>query len=273
MKAQNLTISLPYKGCDKNCPYCISKMTGPIKTDRNLMVRNIPKVKTLATAANVTSVLLTSKGEPFLDFWEVVKFAVEFNEFPVEVQTNGLWLSKLPASEQSAKIGALSTAGVNTVAVSVDTLDEIEYFSELFFQLYDNNIVVRVCVNVTDKLTSSFTVIFDRTADTGCVRQLLVRNITVPKRHTETADALKAVEWINSNVDDRRFFDLKQGLCLDCIRTTPFGNRVYDLKGISVIFSDYCLQEANRTEDIRSLVFQEDGHVYTSWNSPASILF
>jgi hypothetical protein len=51
------------------------------------------------------------------------------------------------------------------------------------------------------------------------------------------------------------------------------GIEVYDIMGMSVCFSDYCIQQENRMEDIRSLIFHQDGHVYTSWDSPASILF
>jgi len=49
--------------------------------------------------------------------------------------------------------------------------------------------------------------------------------------------------------------------------------RIYDYKGLSVSSSDYCMQDESGADDIRSLIFMEDGHLYTNWNSKASILF
>jgi hypothetical protein len=57
------------------------------------MRKNIPKVINMLNAVGVTSVLLTSKGEPFMKPETVYQFTLWFNEFPVEIQTNGLWLN------------------------------------------------------------------------------------------------------------------------------------------------------------------------------------
>jgi hypothetical protein len=57
------------------------------------------------------------------------------------------------------------------------------------------------------------------------------------------------------------------------IRDLATGVKVYDVGGISLAISDYCIQEQDSGSNLRSLVFQEDGHLYTSWGSRASILF
>ena len=54
---------------------------------------------------------------------------------------------------------------------------------------------------------------------------------------------------------------------------TIHGMSIYDCKGISVLFSDYCIQEQANDNDVRSIVFHEDGHLYTLWNSAASMRF
>jgi len=38
MKAQTLALCLPYEGCDKDCPYCVSKMTWAPKVDRSVLI-------------------------------------------------------------------------------------------------------------------------------------------------------------------------------------------------------------------------------------------
>ena len=97
LRSENLTISLPYEGCEKDCKYCISKMTGYEKTDTLLMARNIEKVKTVARNAGVNSILFTGKGEPLYN-GDSIKFlttmALDFAEWPLELQTNGLRLLK-----------------------------------------------------------------------------------------------------------------------------------------------------------------------------------
>ena len=50
MRAQNLTISVPYKGCDKDCPYCVSKMTGYIESDEGAFYGNMEKVSKIGRA-------------------------------------------------------------------------------------------------------------------------------------------------------------------------------------------------------------------------------
>jgi hypothetical protein len=57
------------------------------------------------------------------------------------------------------------------------------------------------------------------------------------------------------------------------IRSTEFGMLIYDYMGISVTTSDYCIQDNSQNIDIRSLIYLDDGHLYTSWNSKASRLF
>ena len=47
MKAQTLAISVPNYGCNKNCPYCVSKMTGYLKSNESLFLDNTQEGLTL----------------------------------------------------------------------------------------------------------------------------------------------------------------------------------------------------------------------------------
>jgi len=51
--------------CNAKCKYCISRITYGM---RNIEVynRNIPKVKQLAHKLNITTAIITGKGEPTL---------------------------------------------------------------------------------------------------------------------------------------------------------------------------------------------------------------
>ena len=118
MKAQNLTISVPPDSngeiCDKNCKYCISRMTGYIEHDYHKVLANIDKVKTVAKAANVSSVLITGKGEPMLNFDNVVSamnlmmedHAYGLSRKRVTLSTSGL----VPAIDKLAETSDVSLA-------------------------------------------------------------------------------------------------------------------------------------------------------------------
>jgi len=281
MKAQNLTISIPPKEdgkiCDKNCEYCISRMTGYIPHDYDMVLRNIEKVKTIAKGTDVSAVLLTGKGEPLLNFSAVTEISSHFRVFPLEIQTNGLWLSK-----NLMAIGQLKACGMDVISVSIDSIAQLYNFEalELFKTIREYGLTVRVCLNLTDKIdrAEDFKAVFDIIKSMD-IDQLVVRNIMVPNVCTNTIGAKEAARWISRNTNPARYeWWYKEFMKMvsenkDLIRVLPHGAKVYDLDGIGVSFSDYCIQEANNTEDIRSLIFLEDGHLYTAWDKMSSRLF
>jgi len=299
MRAQSLTISVPYNGCDKNCPYCVSKITGTIKTNRDLMVRNANKVLNFARSAQVTSVLITGKGEPFRNFGDVLYFTRLFAEFPVEVQTNGLWLSQQVQNDAQnlfRPFTYLYEAGMNVIAVSVD--DPFSWPSlgprnhtdvgKITQEAHQCGMLVRVTFNVTKMLNEglnegligndSHPATFKslmRLCHDWNVDQMTFRNIVSPNHTKETPQT----KWIKKFVDPNMYERIKNEMDEACassgflIRVLPHGSKVYDYEGVAVSYSDYCIQDSNNTDDIRSLIYQEDGHLYTSWNSNASILF
>ena len=270
MKANNLTICVPYKGCDKSppCPYCVSKITGGVESNIKRMHSNAKKVLTLARIAQVTSVLLTGKGEPFLNFGEILFFSNFFREFPLEIQTNGIRLGK-----HRMYIEDLARSGMNVIALSADDpYSQGGNIANIVKSAHRSGLLVRATINVTRLLEPTGDT-FDKLIG-YCrewnVDQLTLRNIVAPNHTADT----KETRWIECFSDVKLYDRLKAGAESGyLIRTLPTGSRVYDHGGIAVSFSDYCVQDSNNSEDIRSLIFQEDGHMYTSWNSRASMLF
>jgi len=57
------------------------------------------------------------------------------------------------------------------------------------------------------------------------------------------------------------------------VRSIPFGAKIYDINGISLTYFEYCIQESSSDSNIRSLIYREDGHLYTSWDKLGSIIF
>ncbi|MBU0958502.1 MAG: 4Fe-4S cluster-binding domain-containing protein [Nanoarchaeota archaeon] len=272
MKANNLTISIPTVSprCDKNCPYCISEITWKTKPNPALMLSNLKKVKNLIKVSGVSNILITSKGEPFLNKEMLQIIMMEFRDYWLEIQTNGLQLKR----NIHDFVTLLSAGQVNIVAFSVDQPWDVVDLSFVFKRLEDFGIISRVCLNITDRFKDYFCNGLMENAKVNGVKQLLFRNINYPSNADKEN---KAVKWIDKNVDKMIYIRLHKEMMemnLPIIREIKeTETKTFDYNGISVCFSDYCIQEKNEVSDIRSLIFHEDGHVYTSWNTPASILF
>ncbi len=277
MKAQNLTICVPSNGpCDKNCNYCVSKMTPQYLVNEDLMRGNIEKIKTLARATNVTSVLLTGDNfEPFLNSEFLYYLIGEFNEYPLEIQTNGISLHKAFIVGDGC-ISTLNQKGLDIISFSIDNLKSLETYTSLFKAIKYYDMTVRVALNITDMipLSYSFNDLLIACIEAG-VDQLLLRNIVTPKfAHKSTY-----TDWIYKHTNPQRWTILMRNMEEELIehgrklRTTEWNSVIWDLKGISITTSDYCIQSESKDTEVRSIIFQQDGHCYTSWDSKASRIF
>lgn len=284
MKAQTLSISVPNLGCGKNCPYCVSRMTGYIDHNFDLMIKNIHKVKKYADMAQVSNVLFTSKGEIFYNtkssnmLYELVQY---FKEYPIEIQTNGNFL--IPNEyEHNLVLDGLASQNVNVLAISIDNIKDIDRYEKILYKQKD--IIYRATINLTSILGSeqqlSFYNLINRLKKAG-FRQVSFREITVPNfGMVDIHSALKTAEWISKNtITDSYVTKIKAELDhiikneARLIRKLPYGATLYDYNDIAITYFDYCIQDSSNEDDIRSLIFQEDGHLYTTWNSKASIIF
>lgn len=264
MKANNLTISIPSKGCDKKCPYCISRITGSYPSNLDLMKKKINKVRTVAHRAGVTSVLMTGKGEPTLNLPDLLDFCYEFEEFPIELQTNGIFLNK-------NGVGTLEGA-IDVIAVSIDDISDFERYGLLFHDINKFNITLRISLNITDAITMSFNDIITL-CQKNFVNQLSIKDITIPKDLSgkEKTKGAKQIKWIENNVTYDHFARLSTE---SGVLNYQMADSQRNICGISVMFIRECVQEMPiDNENIRSLIFLEDGHLYKSWNSKASRLF
>jgi len=298
MKANNLSVSIPNRGCTKDCPYCVSKMTGYMTANVNLFMRNLDKAKHLAEMSQVSSVSITGKGEPLLNFKMVREVVKVFVDFPVELQTGGLELA-----DNTSLVDLLAIDGVDIFALSFDKWTDFEDMKYVIERINHMDRTVRVTMNVSDMLPpineAGFTDYIDM-----CIKhyvdQFSFRRLSIPERPERIAylaDFIegktnirgKAVGWIQKHApyigehrcnvlyddlieqfDKIQYNTYKYGL----IRNLNYGAKLYDVNGVSFTYFDYCIQDySNNSEDIRSLIYQEDGHMYTTWNSLASRIF
>jgi len=271
MKANNLTISVPYLGCDKKCPYCISKMTGNVETNTVLFEGNMQKVLGLAERCGVTNILVTSKGEPILNMLSINIIGDMFHSFILEIQTNGIKLSK-----HKRLIDELYKYHYNIIAVSVDQPDDFRKFESLWEAINERNMISRATVILTRHFDTWMFRDFINICKTYGIRQLTLRNMTIPDKVVATKEALEVKNWILKYGDPQiysRLIGAFESLGGDFVRTMSFGARIYDIEGISFTYFDDCIQENTINGDLRSLIYLEDGHMYTAWDKRGSIIF
>lgn len=269
MKATSLSICIPVEGkCNKNCPYCVSKMTGcsPV-TGWNSFRRRLEKARTIAELSGVTSIILTGKSEPLLNLSALEVAAEEFHDFPLIVQTNGRLLVK-----DLSTIDRLAEIDIDIIAVSVDTVREIVDLKAAAKEIHECGMTLRITVNLSDRIMDVMTPeqVFAACKTQG-IDQLSFRVLTIPDYPVDTAASRKAQEWIQKNVDTEklsRFFRDYEDLVERhgrFVSRLPFGAKLYDVDGVSCTLFHHCIQESNGEDDIRTLVYWEDGHLSTSW--------
>jgi len=249
-------------------------MTPEVTPNIYRMGVNIRKVRMMAKLAGVACVLITGKGEPFMNWDDLFYFTTQFNDFPLEVQTNGLRLLNRFEENDVKFLTQFSDLKFNVVAFSFDCMNDFQKFEKLFDYLDKEGITVRVAMNVTSILNAQDT--FQRMIE-ECkrtkVRQFSLRRIMCPQRMSGGWGTRGWIEKFAPQSLYYKYVEQMNEAGLDLVREMVHGGRVYDYEGISVMHIDTCMQSCNRTNDIRSLIFAEDGHMYTSWDTPASIIF
>lgn len=265
MKANNITICVPSCGCTRDCPYCISKMTPDAMGVYKFSEDRIKRALRFAQTLGATSLLITSRGEPLLnidDVRKVIRIANE-NYMPTEIQTNG---------DIEEYVAELAENGLSVYAVSIDNVDQIEEQKELYKCVNENSLILRWTVVLHDETMKMNFMDWLRLAQSHGVRQLSFRKLTAPINPRDKQPAI----WISENVHnlDSWMGELEAYIKnRKIIRTLAFGPKVIEAETVSLTYFPYCIQESGNEEELRSLILREDGHVYTDWNSNASILF
>mgnify|MGYP006301286599 CR=1 FL=1 len=281
MKIQTFTIVAGTRACNAKCPYCISKMTPSQGVEYKLQKtnwKNFEKACRLAQTNNVSTVLITGKGEPLLYPKQTRDFLKKMKpyDFPlIEVQTNGLvfknWEQNLNHFKKYHKLG------LNTMAISIAHYDKeknkqifcprSEYpdLEKTIEKLHNLGYSIRLsCIMLKGYIDSVKEI--KKLVDfckKNRVEQLTVRSVTVPKKSINK----KVYDWTKKRVLSKKVL-LKISKYLekegDKLMTLDHGGVVYDLNGQNICLSD-CLTIKSNTEDLRQLIFFPDGHLRYDW--------
>lgn len=293
MKIQTFSIVAGSAACNARCPFCISKMTvdaGVLVREPNVNWRNFRIACDLAARCEVTTAMITGKGEPTLFPRQISDYLGEMCDhgaFPIrELQTNGIPIMR--DDHFKGREGWLQSwydMGLTTIALSVVHWDP-EMNREIYTPQQKSYVELPALIELLH--TIGFSVRLSVTMLKGFidgpeslqhmiefakelkVEQLSVRPVNRPKIHRDPA----AHEWVGQrSLDEAAKLKITAFMQENAIplMTLMHGAVVYDYKGQNVCLTD-CLTRDPSTEDIRQLIFFPDGHLRYDWEYEGAII-
>lgn len=290
MKIHSMAVSVPPKPngqlCNAKCPFCISRLTGKAQkwnTGKISWQKKLEKACGFAQNNGVSTLFLTGKGEPFLnleDCYEILSIGSKYFSI-MEIQTNGSLCTE-------SNLTKLMEQGLTTLAISISHpnptknaaligLDEVVDYHKISKIANNLGLVIRISFNISNFWEDNDMSVMDWVkkilSDTTIdVHQYTFRKLGLPPS-TDIPEYSRISKWIKKYmITDKQINDYikKHGTFL---RQLNWGATIYDVNGFSVAIVE-CLQKPGYSEDeIRSIIFMPNGHVYTSWEKTGSILF
>ncbi|MBT3398158.1 radical SAM protein [archaeon] len=289
MKIQTFTIVVGTAACNASCPYCISRMTP--KQGLNFELQdvnwlNFDKACRLAQINNVSTVLLTGKGEPLLYPDQITEFLEHMKKFDfplVEIQTNALVIGN-QFEKYEPYLKEWRKLGLNTIAISMVHYDKkrnkeiytphSDYIElgEVIDKLHKLGYSIRLsCIMLKDYIDSAKEVkeLVKKVEEWG-VEQLTVRGVTTPKESEdiEVFNWTKKRQLTRKQLEEIDAFLKEEG---NKLMTLDHGGVVYDLHGQNICLSD-CLTIKPEGKDLRQLIFFPDGHLRYDWQFKGAVL-
>ena len=296
MKFQTMSLIAGNHICNASCPFCVSRMTKGNDIDLPvdaINVRNLKKAISIAERCDITSVLITGKGEPTLypqHIDEYMRVLSEQSEFPfIELQSNGFLFECDSFKDQSVDdmIKRWYDQGLTTVMLSNvghdKHLNHKTYFPrrDRFFdiakvvdRIHEHGLIVRYTTvgikgGIDNAAEMDKLVAFCRSMG---IEQLTWRPVA------QTADSTTMNKGVNAWVTAKGLTDEQSEATMATVKqegtllyNLVHGAAVYDYKGQNVCLST-CLTHDPDEETIRQLIFYPDGKLFTDWQYTGSRL-
>lgn len=294
MNIQSISVCVPANKCINNCKFCCSKMhtadydncfDGDLALFGNYMKDARVRLE-FARDNGCNSCMLTGNNEPqqnknFLRVFGELNASLSKPFRNIEMQTTGATI------DESMLKFLREYVGVTTISISVacldddatnreliDTLDKNLNLSKLCREIKACGMNLRLSLNVTDHILVKHDYneesIFNLCKEYGA-DQITFRKMWAPDATSEQG------KWIaeNSKKVDALIASIKEvvtknGRYLD---TLEYGADRYDYLDFSIaIDEDSMAQEVNKNA-IKYLILRPNGHLYSKWDSKASLIF
>ena len=228
------------------------------------------------------TIMLTGTSEPQQNKQFLATFALLHQQIGspftnIEMQTTGVMLD----GDRDYLRFLRNFVGVNTVALSVSSLSDVEnrrilgthydlVIPRLCRSLKDYGFNIRICCNLTGR--------FDPDNDPwsnvlGYLEdECLADQVTFRKMYASNSSTPQA-QWLADNPftqeESLRAFLMKH----PANRTTMYGANIYDVNGMSVIYDCDCMGKRSESDTLKYLILRPNCHLYSQWDSTASLVF
>lgn len=294
MIIQSLSVCVPAKRCINDCKFCCSKMHSADYEDLFSDIRHYSSYATdmrkrleYARENGCNTCMLTGNNEPqqnkeFLRVFSEINKTIATPFHNIEMQTSGAFID-------SEFLDFLKySVGLTTCAISVACLDSDEKNRELIQTKDDNltlktlckevkkrNMNLRICLNMNDEILMNhpFTAqsVIDLCGELGA-DQITFRALWSPDADTDQG------QWIANHVTSKTLdfikdlsADIKEkGKYLD---TLEYGADRYDYYGFSTVVDEDSMAQEEVKTAVKYLILRPNGHLYSKWDSKASLIF
>lgn len=287
MNIQTFSIVTGTASCNACCPYCVSKMTGVREVgykEKKINWVNFKKACRLAQVNNVSTVLITGKGEPLLFPKQITGLLERIKEFDfplLELQTNGILLEDNAYDSYLKKWFEL---GLGLISISI-----VHYQKDKNQNIYcpskqypDLNKVVNKLHRFGISVRFSVTMIknyIDTPSEVEKMavfcRRLGVEQLSLrPVARPNTTEDMKVSKWVEENeLSEEKTEEVRKFLDKNAKRLITYGHGsiLYDLDGQNVCLTN-ALTIKSKTENVRQLIFFPDGHLRFDWQYKGAVI-
>ena len=285
MNIQSLSIVVPAGECWNHCAFCVSRMHKEeygepiLKSDLIIPLSYRDRME-FVRDEGCNSMIITGTSEPQQNLpfiYALLKANRELRKpfYNITIQTTGTNLTP-------DEICRLSEAGVNTLALSISSIDDplnwsIIHASEKTqtMKIVDmircakrNHMNVRACFNLTDAYKDFTPGDYFEWATEHRVDQVTFRKIYADGNGAEAA-------WVHAHEFPQAAFDAISAYVRQngvAIARLPFGFIKYSVHGISTVVDDNCMSKDN-IEDMKYAILRPNGHLYSRWDDTGSLIF
>lgn len=297
MAIQSLSICCPSATgkCINHCKTCTARQhTNPYenkydsrcKVDTFQYWEDVKKRMEYALRMGCQTLMLTGSNEPqqnrrWIETLYHVMQSLPEKFVNIEIQTTGAFLDQ--DYVQFLKLFGVTTIAISAFNIFDDKVNiEIEESADANLKLANlcslvkkEGMNLRLCLNVTDYLTDSacrdnVDLLLDRCAYLGA------NQVTFRKMWSGNPETPEAI-WISENCrhSDQIIHAIKNAVQKDgsLLNRLPYGAARYDYMGFSIVIDTDSMAKDETNEATKYYIIREDGKMYSSWDSKASIVF
>ena len=300
MKIQSLSIVVPNNGCINKCPFCVSRMVNS-NTYENRMDINHPHydinvreyLKRLRFVADngCQTIMLTGTSEPqqnkqFLATFALLHQTIGSPFTNIEMQTTGFGLDE----DRDYLRFLRNFVGVNTIAISINSpisatnceilghpcdkhpitgkvMPKLR-IGRLCDNLKDYDFNIRICFNLTNEFDKYTTWELFDWAKAWHANQITFRNLYASDKETPQSKWIEEHQVSAETLERIKEFLANQPI----VCKTLYGATCHDVDGMSVMFDDDCMGKNPETDVLKYLILRPNCHLYSQWDSKASLV-